>query len=44
VLPLLASGEVRPVIDAVLPVAQVREAYARMERHESFGKLVVRWT
>jgi NADPH2:quinone reductase len=44
VLPLLASGEVRPVIDAVLPVAQVREAYERMERGESFGKLVVRWT
>jgi putative PIG3 family NAD(P)H quinone oxidoreductase len=43
VLPLLASGEVRPVIDAVLPVEQVREAYVRLERGEVFGKLVVRW-
>jgi putative PIG3 family NAD(P)H quinone oxidoreductase len=43
VLPLLASGAVRPVIDAVMPVARVREAYERMERGESFGKLVVSW-
>jgi putative PIG3 family NAD(P)H quinone oxidoreductase len=43
VLPLFASGAVRPVIDAVLPVEQVREAYERMERGESFGKLVVSW-
>ena len=43
VLPLLASGAVRPVVDAVLPMEQVAEAHARMERNETLGKLVLRW-
>lgn len=41
VLPLVASGKVKPVVDAVLPAARVREAHERMERNESFGKLVL---
>ncbi|HET8733601.1 MAG TPA: NAD(P)H-quinone oxidoreductase [Anaeromyxobacteraceae bacterium] len=43
VLPLVAQGEVRPVVDAVLPAAAAREAHERMERNESFGKLVLRF-
>jgi putative PIG3 family NAD(P)H quinone oxidoreductase len=41
VLPLVAAGRVKPVVDAVLPAARVREAHERMERNESFGKLVL---
>ncbi len=41
VLPLLAAGKVRPVVDAVVPLTSVREAHERMERNESFGKLVL---
>ncbi len=41
VLPLVAAGKVRPVVDAVLPLTAVREAHERMERNETFGKLVL---
>ncbi len=41
VLPLVAAGKVKPVVDAVLPAAKVREAHERMEKNESFGKLVL---
>jgi putative PIG3 family NAD(P)H quinone oxidoreductase len=41
VLPLVAAGRVKPVVDAVLPAARVREAHERLERNESFGKLVL---
>ncbi len=41
VLPLVATRKVKPVLDAALPMAKVREAHARMERNETFGKLVL---
>jgi NADPH2:quinone reductase len=41
VLPLVAAGRVKPVVDAVLPASRVREAHERLERNESFGKLVL---
>jgi putative PIG3 family NAD(P)H quinone oxidoreductase len=41
VLPLVAAGRVKPVVDRVLPAARAREAHERMERNESFGKLVL---
>ncbi|HEY6004598.1 MAG TPA: NAD(P)H-quinone oxidoreductase [Anaeromyxobacter sp.] len=41
VLPLVASGRVKPVVDAVLPAARAREAHERMEKNESFGKIVL---
>src|SRR6266446_3422935 len=41
VVPLLASGAVRPVIDRVFKMEEIREAHARMEANESFGKLVL---
>jgi NADPH2:quinone reductase len=41
VLPLVAAGRVRPVVDAVLPAERAREAHERMERNDSFGKLVL---
>ena len=41
VLPLLAAGRVKPIVDAVFPLERVREAHDRMERNDSFGKLVL---
>jgi NADPH:quinone reductase-like Zn-dependent oxidoreductase len=41
VLPLLAAGKVKPIVDAVLPLERAREAHERLERNESFGKLVL---
>jgi NADPH:quinone reductase len=41
VVPLLASGSVRPVIDKVFPMAEVRAAHQRIESNESFGKVVL---
>jgi NADPH:quinone reductase-like Zn-dependent oxidoreductase len=41
VIPLLASGVVRPVIDKVFPMEDVRAAHQRIESNESFGKVVL---
>lgn len=41
VVPLLATGAVRPVIDNVFQMEQVREAHERIESNESFGKVVL---
>jgi NADPH2:quinone reductase len=41
VVPLLAAGTVRPVIDRVYKMEEIREAHARMEANESFGKIVL---
>lgn len=43
VLPLLSSGRVRPVIDAVIGFDQVHKAHERMESNASFGKIVLKW-
>jgi putative PIG3 family NAD(P)H quinone oxidoreductase len=41
VVPLLASGRLRPVIDRVFPLTEVRAAHERLESNESFGKIVL---
>jgi len=41
VVPLFAAGRLRPVVDEVVPVERVAEAQERMERNETFGKIVV---
>lgn len=41
VLPLLASGAVRPVIDRVYELAEIREAHTRLESNQTFGKVVL---
>jgi putative PIG3 family NAD(P)H quinone oxidoreductase len=38
-----ATGELRPIIDDVLPMTDVQAAHQRMEANETFGKLVLRW-
>ena len=44
VLPLLRDGIARPVIDSTYPLAQVREAHARMDSGEHVGKIVLTMT
>jgi putative PIG3 family NAD(P)H quinone oxidoreductase len=41
-LPLLAAGRIRPVIDRVVPMAEIARAHAALERDETFGKIVLR--
>jgi NADPH:quinone reductase-like Zn-dependent oxidoreductase len=38
---LLARGELAPVVDSVVPLAETRAAFERMARGGQFGKLVV---
>jgi putative PIG3 family NAD(P)H quinone oxidoreductase len=39
--PLVAAGEVRPVVDARLPLSEATEAHRRLSAGEVFGKLVL---
>ena len=41
VVPLLASETVRPVIDKVYPIEEVRAAHERLESNAGFGKIVL---
>jgi NADPH:quinone reductase-like Zn-dependent oxidoreductase len=41
VVPLLADGSVRPVIDRVYRLEEIQAAHARMESNDSFGKIVL---
>jgi putative PIG3 family NAD(P)H quinone oxidoreductase len=41
VVPLLASGVVKPVVDRTYQLDEVRDAHARMESNENFGKIVL---
>jgi NADPH2:quinone reductase len=41
VLPLVSRGAIRPVIDRVYPVDEIREAHERMESNVGFGKIVL---
>jgi putative PIG3 family NAD(P)H quinone oxidoreductase len=44
VSPLLARGLVRPVIDSVFALGDIRAAHERLESNETFGKIVLRVT
>jgi NADPH:quinone reductase-like Zn-dependent oxidoreductase len=37
----LGTGELRPIVDRVYPIADARQAYERLARGEQFGKVVV---
>jgi NADPH:quinone reductase-like Zn-dependent oxidoreductase len=38
------TGELRPIIDEVLPMTEVQTAHARMDANDTFGKLVLTWS
>jgi len=42
VLPLFADGTLRPIIDSVFDLRDVRRAHERMESNATFGKIVLR--
>ncbi|NBD13428.1 NAD(P)H-quinone oxidoreductase [Corallococcus silvisoli] len=42
-LPLFNSGALRAVVDAVLPMADIRSGLERMAGNSTVGKLVLRW-
>jgi len=42
VIPLLERGDVRPTIDSVFDLEQVRNAHERLESNQTFGKVVLR--
>jgi putative PIG3 family NAD(P)H quinone oxidoreductase len=44
VVPLLARGSVRPVLDSAYALEEVSTAYARLESNETFGKVVLKVT
>lgn len=41
VLDLIRQGKLRPVVDRVLPLSEIREAHRAMEAREQFGKVVI---
>lgn len=41
-LPLLAAGRLKPVVDRVLPLSEIARAHTALERNETFGKIVLR--
>lgn len=42
VLPLLESGQVRPVVDSIFSLERIAEAHALLESNRTFGKVVLR--
>lgn len=40
-LPLLAAGEMKPVVDSVYPIEQIADAHVRMASNANVGKIVV---
>jgi len=42
-LPLFDRKILAPVIDDVIPMDRIRDAHARLDANETFGKLVLRW-
>jgi putative PIG3 family NAD(P)H quinone oxidoreductase len=37
------TGELKPIIDEVLPMTDIQAAHTRMDANETFGKLVLSW-
>jgi putative PIG3 family NAD(P)H quinone oxidoreductase len=43
VLPLFERKALRPVVESVLPMSEIRQAHARLEADEVLGKLILSW-
>ncbi|HVF48802.1 MAG TPA: NAD(P)H-quinone oxidoreductase [Pyrinomonadaceae bacterium] len=44
VLPLFARGALRPVVDSIYPLDEIRAAHERLESNRTFGKVVLKVT
>ena len=42
ILPLFATGALRPVVDSVYPLTEAAQAHAKVAANENFGKVVLR--
>lgn len=42
-IPMFEAGLLKPVIDRVMPFAEIRAAHELMESNATFGKIVLRW-
>ncbi|MDG1399564.1 MAG: NAD(P)H-quinone oxidoreductase [Candidatus Binatia bacterium] len=40
--PLFATNEIRPIVEAVLPITEASQAHALVEANQTFGKVVLR--
>lgn len=38
-----ATGELKPIIDGIMPMTDIQAAHQRMDANETFGKLVLTW-
>ena len=38
-----AGGKLKPIVDVVMPMSDVRAAHERMEQNTNFGKIVLAW-
>lgn len=41
VWPAIASGQIKPVIDSMMPITQVEQAHKRLASNQTFGKIVL---
>ncbi|HKU44042.1 MAG TPA: NAD(P)H-quinone oxidoreductase [Polyangiales bacterium] len=42
-LPQFGAGKLKPVLDTVMPMSEVRAAHQRMDANTNFGKIVLAW-
>lgn len=42
-LPAFSSGQLKPVVDGVLPMTELQAALGRLANNDTFGKLVLTW-
>ena len=40
--PLLESGDIKPIIDTVIPIEEVDKAHELMESNQTFGKVILK--
>lgn len=43
-LPMFATGRLKPVVDKVFPMQEIQQAALRMAENASFGKVVLQWS
>jgi NADPH:quinone reductase-like Zn-dependent oxidoreductase len=43
IVPLFTTGALAPVLDTIMPMADIATAHQRMEQDQTFGKIVLRW-